>query len=478
MISLVMNEEQNAPRSHKSPVANTPSREAADAASRPEMPVSELRRAAWTCSIGSAMEYYDFALYSLASALIFGPLFFPSNIPGLGLVASFATYFIGFAVRPVGGIFFGRMGDRYGRKRVLLLTVTLMGLASALIGLIPSYASIGIAAPLLLVFLRMAQGFGAGAEQAGAAVMMTESAPRKRRGYYAALPFLGIQIGTVAAGLIYYSMLTGVPDITQTMLWRVPFIGSALLLVIALYMRLRLKESPTFAKIQDDERHEEVMSIRETLTTSWRPILAGLGLRMAENGGSSIYQVLAISYLVHTVGMSSQWGTLVLIGAAVVGGVTIPVAGLLSDRFGRVRVYRGFAILQAVSALPVWYVFSQGNPLASSIALSFALGVATWGMFGTQGALLPEMFGLRHRYTAVSFTREFSSVIAGGVSPMVGQFLIAMFARFHIGGVSSGKYAWIPLATYVVFLACLAIAATFAIPETKGRDLMAQEDAL
>ncbi|BAT19610.1 MFS transporter [Asaia bogorensis] len=455
----------------------SPPTEANDAL-RPEMSAQELRRAAWTCSIGSAMEYYDFALYSLASALIFAPLFFPSNIPGLGLVASFATYFIGFAVRPLGGIFFGRLGDRYGRKRVLLLTVTLMGLASAFIGLIPTYKSIGIMAPLLLVFLRMAQGFGAGAEQAGAAVMMTECAPRKRRGYYAALPFLGIQIGTVSAGLIYYAMLTGVPDITQTMLWRVPFVGSAVLLLIALYMRMRLKESPTFAKIKEDERHEETGSLRETLTTSWRPILAGMGLRMAENGGSSIYQVLAISYLVHTIGMNSQWGTLVLIGAALVGGVTIPVAGWLSDRFGRVRVYRGFALLQAVSALPVWYVFSQGHPIPSAIALSFALGVATWGMFGTQGALLPEMFGLRHRYTAVSFTREFSSVIAGGVSPMVGQFLIAMFARFNIGGVGSGKYAWIPLSVYVVFLACLAILATFYVPETRGRDLMAQEDAL
>ncbi|NIE79979.1 MFS transporter [Asaia sp. As-1742] len=465
------------PRNSPAVAMRSPSVEANDV-QRPEMSPQELRRAAWTCSIGSAMEYYDFALYSLASALIFAPLFFPSNIPGLGLVASFATYFIGFAVRPLGGIFFGRLGDRYGRKRVLLLTVTLMGLASAFIGLIPTYKSIGIMAPLLLVFLRMAQGFGAGAEQAGAAVMMTECAPRKRRGYYAALPFLGIQIGTVAAGLIYYAMLTGVPDITQTMLWRVPFVGSAVLLLIALYMRMRLKESPTFAKIKEDERHKETGSLRETLTASWRPILAGMGLRMAENGGSSIYQVLAISYLVHTIGMNSQWGTLVLIGAALVGGVTIPVAGWLSDRLGRVRVYRGFALLQAVSALPVWYVFSQGHPIPSAIALSFALGVATWGMFGTQGALLPEMFGLRHRYTAVSFTREFSSVIAGGVSPMVGQFLIAMFARFHIGGVGSGKYAWIPLSVYVVFLACLAILATFYVPETRGRDLMAQEDAL
>ncbi|MBS1067393.1 MFS transporter [Gluconobacter cerinus] len=443
---------------------------------RPEMTTEELRRAAWTCSVGSAMEYYDFALYSLASALVFGPLFFPSTIPGMGLIASFATYFIGFAVRPIGGIFFGRLGDRHGRKKVLLMTVTLMGLASSAIGLIPSYSSIGIAAPLLLVFMRMLQGFGAGAEQAGAAVMMTESAPRERRGYFAALPFLGIQMGTVAAGLIYFGMMTGVANIADTWLWRVPFLGSAVLLVIALYMRLRLKESPAFAKLREEEKHEEVTPLRQTLTGSWRPITAGLGLRMAENGGSSIYQVLSISYLVHTVGMSSKWGTLALIGAALVGAVTIPGAGWLSDKYGRVKVYRGFAILQAVSAIPVWYVFSQGNPVLSMIALSFALGIATWGMFGTQGAFLPEMFGVRHRYTAVSFTREFSSVIAGGVSPMVGQFLITMFARFNIGGVSSGKFAWIPLATYVVFLACLAITATFFIPEPRGRDLMSQDD--
>lgn len=462
--------------SHFPPQSTSASEMSEHLTPRPEMTAEELRHAAWTCSIGSAMEYYDFALYSLASALVFGPLFFPSSIPGMGLVASFATYFLGFAVRPIGGIFFGQMGDRYGRKKVLLLTVTLMGLASAAIGLIPSFGTIGIAAPLLLVLMRILQGFGAGAEQAGAAVMMTESAPREKRGVYAALPFLGIQMGTVAAGLIYFAMVTYVPNIADTWIWRVPFLGSAILLIIALYMRMHLKESPAFAKLKEEEENEEAMPLQETLKLSWRPIVAGLGLRMAENGGSSIYQVLAISYLVHTVHMSSQWGTLALIGAAFVGAVTIPGAGWLSDRYGRVRVYRGFAILQAITAVPVWYVFSQGSPLMSMLALSLALGVATWGMFGTQGAFLPEMFGVRNRYTAVSFTREFSSVIAGGVSPMVGQFLIAMFARFHIGGVSSGKYAWIPLSAYVIFLGILAIISTFFIPETRGRDLMSEHD--
>ncbi|WP_084366849.1 MFS transporter [Neokomagataea thailandica] len=446
---------------------------------RTPMPLAELRRTAWTCSIGSAMEYYDFALYSLAAALVFGPLFFPSSIPSMGLVASFATYFIGFAVRPIGGVIFGRLGDRVGRKVVLLITVTLMGFASAGIGLIPSYAHIGIAAPLLLITMRILQGLGAGAEQAGAAVMMTESAPRGRRGYFAALPFLGIQMGTVCAGLIYFFMLVGVPNIAETWLWRVPFLFSLILLVIALYMRLHLKESPAFHKAQNEEETapRQKRSLRDILTASRRPILGGLGLRMAENGGSSIYQVLAISYLVHTVGMGGRWGTLALIGAALVGAMTIPGAGYLSDRYGRTRVYRAFAILQAITAIPVWYTFSRGNPIFSLIALAIALGIATWGMFGTQGAFLPEMFGVYHRYTAVSFTREFSSVIAGGISPMVGEALIALFSRFHIGGVQSGLYAWIPLSLYVVFLSILAIIATFYIPETKDRDLLSEADS-
>ncbi|WP_242402380.1 MFS transporter [Komagataeibacter kakiaceti] len=189
--------------------------------------VSELRRAAWTCSLGSALEYYDFALYSLASALVFGPLFFPSASEVTSLIASFATYFVGFAVRPVGGIIFGTLGDRIGRKRVLLITVTLMGLASTGIGLIPTYQTIGIWAPVLLVAARMLQGLGAGAEQAGAAVMMTEYAPLGQRGFYASLPFLGIQIGTIIAAMVYCSLLFGVTDITHSWVWRVPFLVSA-----------------------------------------------------------------------------------------------------------------------------------------------------------------------------------------------------------------------------------------------------------
>ncbi|MFT8791658.1 MFS transporter [Komagataeibacter saccharivorans] len=444
---------------------------------RVTLTVSELRRAAWTCSLGSALEYYDFALYSLASALIFGPLFFPSATPVTSLIASFATYFVGFAVRPVGGIIFGRLGDHIGRKKVLLMTVTLMGLASTGIGLIPTYQTIGIWAPVLLVTARMLQGLGAGAEQAGAAVMMTEYAPLGQRGFYASLPFLGIQIGTIIAALVYCALLFGVTDITHSWIWRLPFLVSAVILVVALYMRLKLKESPTFETIQ-----RKVVEERESLTTlirgSWRTILAGIGVRMAENGGSSIYQVLAISYLVNTMGLPGLWGTTSLITAAVIGGFTVPIAGRLSDRFGRIKVYRTCAILQAVTALPVWYAFSTGRPFAAVIALSIALGVTTWGMFGTQAAMLPEMFGARHRYMAVSLSREVSAVIAGGLTPLVGSCIIRWVATFSPSAAHPGQMSWLPIATYVIFLALITIGTTFFIPECRNRDLVEQHDII
>lgn len=210
----------------------------------------QLRRAVWTCSLGSALEYYDFALYTLASALVFGPLFFPAQTAEMRLIASFGTYFVGFAVRPLGGVVFGVLGDRIGRKFVLTATVLLMGVASTLIGLLPTFATAGYWAPALLVALRILQGLGAGAEQAGAAVLMTEYAPAGKRGIYASLPFLGIQLGTVLAAAVYFVMLANLGHVTDGWAWRVPFLCSAVIVAVGLYMRIRLHESPTFVRLE------------------------------------------------------------------------------------------------------------------------------------------------------------------------------------------------------------------------------------
>ncbi|WP_367160765.1 MFS transporter [Kozakia baliensis] len=466
-------------RSPLSTSSDTVSASATSADETVEIDPATLRRAAWTCSFGSALEYYDFALYSLASALVFGPLFFPSHIPGMGLIASFGTYFLGFAARPFGGILFGALGDKWGRKSVLLITVTLMGVASTGIGLLPTFQTIGYWAPALLILMRILQGLGAGAEQAGAAVMMTEYAPRGRRGFFASLPFLGIQVGTIIAALVYFALLFGIDDVTSGWLWRVPFLLSSVILVVALYMRATLKESPAFAKMREaSEEVQEHLGLRALLRQSWKTILVGMGLRAAENGGSSIYQVLALSFVVHTMGMRPLVGTVALISAAIIGAFTVPIAGLLSDRFGRVKIYRAFAIVTAVTAFPVWYAFSTGNTICVVIALTVALGIGIWGMFGTQAALLPEMFGAHHRYVAVSLTRETSAVISGGLTPLFGSFGIAAISHFHLHDAHPGQSAWWVLAIYVILLSLTTIIATFFLPEPRNRDLLNPKDIL
>lgn len=436
----------------------------------------DLHRAAWASSLGSALEYYDFALYSLASALIFGPLFFPSQEPGVALIASFGTYFIGFAVRPIGGVIFGILGDRIGRKFVLLATILLMGTASTLIGLLPTYATVGYWAPVMLIGLRLLQGLGAGAEQAGAAVLMTEYAPRERRGFFASLPFLGIQLGTVAAALVYFLLLLNIDDITQSWLWRLPFLSSIVIIAVAIWIRLKLKESPQFAKLEARHQIEE-RPLANLLANSKRSLLLGIGLRLGENGGSSIYQALAVSYIVGVVGLKGPVGALCLVFAAAVGALTVPIAGRLTDLYGRVKVYRGFAIFQLLIAFPVWWVLSQGSIVASVVAISIALGAGVWGMFGAQGALLPELFGARHRYIGVSVAREVSAVIAGGIAPLVGAALITWTVSLHGGAKEAGVLAWIPIAAYLAVLSLLTVVTTFLTPETRGRDLDDPRDA-
>jgi MHS family metabolite:H+ symporter-like MFS transporter len=449
----------------------------------------DLRRAAWASSIGSALEYYDFALYSLASALIFGPLFFPGGDPALGLILSFGTYFVGFAVRPIGGIVFGRLGDRLGRKFVLMATVGMMGAASTLIGVLPTYdahpgdwyaSGAGLLAPILLIALRVVQGLGAGAEMAGASILMTEYAPLRRRGFYASLPFMGVQVGTVAAALIYFLLYAaGKETITETWLWRVPFLASVVIIAVAIYLRLRLKETPTFRKLEARDQIAD-RPLRELLTHSRGTILRGIGLRVAENGSSSMYQALAVAYVTSAaVGMTGPIGALSLVFAAALGSIVVPIAGALSDRFGRVRTYRGFALFQLVTAVPFWWALSQGSTVVTIVVISLGLGIGTWGMFGSQSAFMSELFGARHRYLGVSVAREVSALVSGGIAPLVGAWIIASVVAADGGPdvPGAGLGAWAFIAGYMALLTAITVATTFVTPDPTRRDLDDPRDA-
>ncbi|WP_051222943.1 MFS transporter [Agrococcus lahaulensis] len=430
---------------------------------------ANLRRATLASSVGSALEYFDFALYGLFSALIFGQLFFSNLPPEFAVVASLASFGVGFLARPLGGLFFGTLGDRLGRKWVLVVTIGLMGGATTLIGALPTYDQIGIWAPILLTVLRLAQGFGAGAEQAGATVLMAEYAPVKRRGFFAALPFIGIQLGTLLAGLVF-SLMSLLPDeVFFGWAWRIPFLASFLLILVALFIRLRLRETPTFVEL---EKHDQIAErpIREIFTKGLAGVTVGVGLRMAENGGSYMFQTLALAFVAGNFLASpvdrgvAAWG--VTIGALIAIFV-LPLTGHLSDRFGRRIIYRAGAVFMLVYAFPAWWLLSLGDPVTVVVVIALGVGIAVNTMLGPQCAMLPELFGNRHRYLGVAMAREISAVLAGGLAGVLGAYLLA---------VSDGD--WLLPGIYMATLALITTASTFLVPETRARDLLRLDDAV
>ncbi|PSS43314.1 MFS transporter [Arthrobacter woluwensis] len=427
-----------------------------------------LQRATLASSVGSALEYFDFALYGLSTALIFNLLFFPQGDPAMATVAAFATYGVGFLARPFGGLFFGRLGDRLGRKWVLVVTILLMGGASTAIGFLPTYDAIGIWAPILLVTLRLLQGFGAGAEQAGSTVLMAEYAPVKRRGFFSALPFIGIQAGTLLAGLVF-SVISLLPkDQLMTWGWRVPFLMSFVLIIVAILIRTKLRETPTFVEL---EKHEQVQDkpVKEIFTKGLPGVIVGIGLRMAENGGSYMFQTLALSFFVSVVGKNADKGLLawgVTLGS-LIGVFSVPFAGALSDRFGRRTVYRFGAVFMLLYSFPAWWLLSLGNHALAVAVVAVGIGVAVNTMLGPQCAMLPELFGNKHRYLGVAMAREISAVLAGGLAGVLGAYIIA---------VSNGN--WLLLAVYMATLALITTCSTFLVPETLRRDLLRTDDAV
>ncbi|AFR29476.1 shikimate transporter ShiA [Arthrobacter sp. Rue61a] len=438
--------------------------EADDAVVEPE----QLRRATLASSVGSALEYYDFYIYGLASALIFGPLFFSPLGPDGALIASFATYGVGFAARPFGGLIFGYIGDRFGRKMVLILTIALMGTASFAIGLLPTFEQAGMLGAVLLVTLRIIQGLGAGAEQAGATTLISEVAPRRRRGFFASLPFVGIQLGTLLGAGTFALITMADKSVLQGWLWRVPFLASFILIAVAIFIRLKLKETPAF---QELEKHKNV--VKNPIGALWKHskknVLLGIGLRMGENGNSSIYSALLVSFMSMPAGVfagNNSIGPVGLLIAAGFAAVMVVTFGALSDRFGRVPVYRYGALFQAIIAVPAFYLVTLGNVTLVWVVMAVGIAIGVQSMLGPQCPLLPELFGSQYRFTGVAMSREISAVLAGGLAPLLGALMLA-----------ATNHSWLVLAIYSLVLALISFVTTFFTPETAGRDLVSTEDA-
>ena len=442
----------------------------------------DLIRTAVSGWLGTAMEYMDFQLYSLAAAIIFPKIFFPNFDPVVGLLIAFMTYGVGFLARPVGAWFFGRMGDRVGRKKVLVITIMMMGVSTMLIGFLPGYAQIGLAAPIILVFLRLAQGFGAGAELSGASVMLAEYAPPKKRGLIASFVCLGTNSGTLLASGLWV-LLTLLPEeALMSWGWRLPFIASIGITLYALWMRRNLKESPVFEAARAQEiadaaaaaafAAESGTAVGQSAPAAktkrkGKAFFLAMALRIGESGNSAMIQTFLIGYIVTGLSMDKSVGTFALLVGSFLGFATVPLAGWLSDKFGRRSMYRALSGFQMCFAIPALLMMQSRDPFLVSLALIIGLSVSVLGMFSVQSAYVNELFGSRNRYTQLAMAKEIGGVLSGGLAPIIAAGLLALFTN-----------SWWPVAGMMVVYSAIAFVATFFAPETKGRDLTLVEDAV
>jgi len=384
----------------------------------------EVRRVFFASIVGTIIEWYDFLLYGIAAALIFNKLFFPTQDPLSGTLTAFATYAVGFAVRPFGGIFFGHLGDRIGRKAVLMMTVLLMGISTTVVGLLPTYAQIGIWAPVLLTLVRVVQGFGAGAEFAGAAVMMFEYAPPRQRGLYGSWSQVGVALGLIAAFGInaLVGRLAGPQLLTWA--WRVPFLLSFLLVIVAFYIRSRLLDTPVFRELQAEKQLAKA-PILEVLRTAPRGLVTVIGARFADNAVFYVGLVFVLAYAAQHVKVTSTISLTGIFIGAIVQAILIPLFGILSDRVGRRIVYGGACLIGAIFAFPFFRLVDTGSPLLIWLAIAILVGVIYAGMAGPQPAYFCEQFDARYRYSGVGGGREIGAIV-GGLVPLAATALLKM----------------------------------------------------
>src|ERR1041384_2046689 len=415
---------------------------------------SSIRKVAIASFIGTTIEWYDFFLYGTATALIFGRLFFPNYDPLTGTLASFGTYAVGFAARPIGGIVCGHYGDKIGRKSMLILTLLIMGIATFLIGCLPTYSQIGIWAPILLVVLRVAQGFGVGGEWGGAVVMAVEHAPQGRRGFYGSWPQIGVPAGLLLSTLVF-AQVSRLPESTLfSWGWRVAFLLSFILVGVGIFVRLAIVESPLFAEIKEagDEARAPIL---DAVRDHPRSVLLAMGARLAENGAFYLYTVFILTYATQaTIGFSRSAVLAAISIAAIVELVSMPTFGALSDRFGRRPIYLFGAIFTGLFAFPFFWLIETSNTTLMVLAIVMALVFGHSAMYGPQASFFSELFGTRVRYSGASLGYQLSSVIAGGLSPLIATALLRQYGA-----------SW-PIALLIIVMAVITTVSVYLAAET------------
>lgn len=433
---------------------------------QPQRTTSDLVKAAVSGWLGTALEFMDFQLYSLGAALVFHEIFFPEQSAAMALILAMGTYGAGYIARIVGAFIFGRMGDSIGRKKVLFITITMMGICTTLIGVLPTYAQIGIFAPVLLVTLRIIQGLGAGAEISGAGTMLAEYAPKGKRGIISSLVAMGTNCGTLSATAIWAIMFFAL-DREQLLAWgwRVPFLASVVVMIFAIWLRMNLKESPVFEKVNDAETVQPDTSLGSMVKS--KSFWLATGLRFGQAGNSGLIQTFLAGYLVQTLLFDKAIPTDALMISSILGFISIPLLGWLSDKVGRRLPYIILNISAIILAYPMLSIIVDKSYAPGTIMLSIIVihNFAVLGLFALENITMAEMFGSRNRFTRMAISKEAGGLVAVGFGPVLAGIFCNMTG------------SWWPIVAMLVAYSVIGLVSAFLMPEIRDRDLSAAEDA-
>lgn len=417
-----------------------------------------IRNTVMASVIGSVVEWYDFFLYATMAALVFNQEFFPEFDPLVGSMIAFATFAAGFVTRPLGGLIFGHFGDRLGRKKILVLTMLIMGGSSTLMGVLPNYEAIGVLAPVLLLILRMLQGIGLGGEWGGAAILTFEHAPRGKRGWLSSWPQTGVPLGLLLSTVAVNLASLGGDEALVAWAWRVPFLFSAVLVAIGLFVRLRVAEPQSFkALVATDQRAR--VPLLEVFRRHPKQVLLGVGARLSESITFNVYNAFLLTYTTTVLALPKSYALNGLLIASVIGFFVIPITGRLSDRFGRRPVFGAGAAIALITAFPIFALIDSKAMVLIWIAIVIGWALAACTMFGPEAAFFAELFPARVRYTGMSVVYQIGVLPSGAIAPALSIWLVSSFDA-----------TW-PVAIYVMIAAAVALVSVALTRETAKDDI-------
>jgi metabolite-proton symporter len=420
---------------------------------------SDRRRALMGSAVGSTIEWYDYFLYGTMSATVFGKLFFPSGDAVTSQLLALASFALAFLIRPIGGIVFSHIGDRIGRKKTLAMTLGIMGVSTVLIGLTPTYASIGLWAPVILTLLRLLQGLALGGEWGGGLLLAVEYSPAKRRGFYGAVPQIGALVGLALGNLVTSTLSsTMTDDAFLSYGWRIPFVLSIVLVLVGMWIRNNVDETPSFRRVLST-RTEKKMPIVETMTKHWRAVLVVIGAKFVETSTFFLFATYAVSYLVQLHYPRVDALNMVLL-AAVLGSPMMLVYGSLSDRIGRKKLFMFGTVAAMAYVLPFFWLMNQGSPWLAGLAVILGFSVI-WPSYGSViGTFFAESFPPDVRYTGVSLGYQVGAAIVGGPMPLIATALMAYY---------SGSY--LPVGIFIIACGVVSLIAVSRTTDRSGQSL-------